>query len=125
MTTRRYMIRVKRAYEDPEPEDGRRFLVDRLWPRGRKKEALQLEAWLKEVAPSNELRHAFQHDPQRWDHFRERYTAELDSQPQHWQPLLEAAREGDITLVYAARDEEHNNAVALRDYLQRKLEEEA
>jgi uncharacterized protein YeaO (DUF488 family) len=118
------MIRVKRAYEDPEPEDGRRFLVDRLWPRGRKKEALQLEAWLKEVAPSNELRREFHHDPERWDQFRKRYTEELDNQPQHWQPLLEAAREGDITLVYAARDEQHNNAVALRDYLQQKLEEE-
>jgi uncharacterized protein YeaO (DUF488 family) len=118
------MIRVKRAYEDPEPEDGRRFLVDRLWPRGRKKEALQLEAWLKEVAPSNELRREFHHDPERWDQFRDRYTEELDNQPQHWQPLLEAAREGDITLVYAARDEQHNNAVALRDYLQQKLEEE-
>lgn len=115
------MIKVKRAYEDPAPEDGRRFLVDRLWPRGLKKDALKLDGWLKEVAPSNELRRWFDHDPDRWEDFRQRYSAELDNRPEHWRPLLEAAQQGDVTLVYAARDEEHNNAVALQADLQSKL----
>lgn len=85
------MIKVKRAYEDPAPEDGRRFLVDRLWPRGVKKEALQLDGWLKEVAPSDDLRRWFDHDPDRWEGFKQRYSAELDEQPERWRPLLEAA----------------------------------
>lgn len=117
------MIHIKRAYDDPEPDDGRRFLVDRLWPRGLKKEALELDGWVKEVAPSDELRQWFGHDPARWDDFQQRYAAELDEKPEQWQQLLEAAEEEDITLVYGARDEEHNNAVALRNYLQEKLEE--
>lgn len=115
------MIKVKRVYEDPAPEDGRRFLVDRLWPRGLKKETLQLDGWLKEVAPSNELRRWFDHDPDRWDEFKERYATELDDKPEGWRPLLEAAQLGDVSLVYAARDQEHNNAVALQAYLQEKL----
>ena len=118
------MIRIKRAYEEAAPEDGRRFLVDRLWPRGIKKEALPLDGWLKEVAPSDELRRWFGHEPERWAEFQRRYAAELDAQPESWQPLLEAARQGDVTLVYAARDEEHNNAAALRSYLEKKLEKE-
>lgn len=117
------LIRLKRAYEAPGSEDGRRYLVDRLWPRGVKKEALQLDGWLKEVAPSNELRRWFGHDPARWEEFQQRYAAELDAQPQNWQPLLAAARAGDLTLVYAARDEAHNDAVVLRGYLMQKLEE--
>lgn len=120
---RRRLIHIKRAYDDPEPDDGRRFLVDRLWPRGLKKEALELDGWVKEVAPSDELRQWFGHDPARWDDFQQRYAAELDEKPEQWQQLLEAAEEEDITLVYGARDEEHNNAVALRNYLQEKLEE--
>lgn len=115
------MIKVKRAYEEPAPEDGRRILVDRLWPRGLKKETLQLDGWLKEAAPSDDLRRWFDHDPDRWEGFKQRYGAELDDRPERWRPLLEAARQGDVTLVYAARDEEHNNAVALQAYLQRKL----
>lgn len=118
------MIKVKRAYEEPEPEDGRRFLVDRFWPRGLKKEALQLDDWIKELAPSDELRRWFDHDPRRWDTFKQRYRSELDEQLERWRPLLEAARHGDVTLVYAARGEEHNNAVALQAYLQEKLGEE-
>jgi len=118
------MIRIKRAYEEAAPEDGRRFLVDRLWPRGIKKEALPLDGWLKELAPSDDLRHWFGHEPERWAEFQRRYAAELDAQPESWQPLLEAARQGDVTLVYAARDEEHNNAAALRSYLEKKLEKE-
>ncbi len=114
------MIRIKRAYDPPEPGDGQRFLVDRLWPRGVKKEDLHLDGWLKEVAPSDALRRWFGHDPAKWEEFQERYFAELDEKPQAWLPLLEAARQGDITLVYGARDPLHNNAVALKAYLERK-----
>lgn len=115
------MIRLKRAYDEPEAADGRRFLVDRLWPRGVKKEKLQLEAWLKEVAPSDELRNWFGHDPERWAEFQQRYRAELDQKPESWQPLLAAAREGDVTLIFSARDRQYNNAVALKAYLEGKL----
>lgn len=115
------MIRVKRAYDPPEPDDGLRFLVDRLWPRGAKKEALALERWAKEAAPSDALRREFHHDAARWDEFQQRYAAELDANPAAWEPLLQAAREGTITLVYSARDETHNQAVALKNYLERKL----
>jgi len=118
------MIRVKRVYDAPEPEDGARFLVDRLWPRGVKREALQLEGWLKELAPSDELRRWFGHDPARWEAFQRRYFAELDARPEVWEPLLEAARRGNLTLLYAARDAEHNNAVALKAYLEGKLQGE-
>jgi uncharacterized protein YeaO (DUF488 family) len=115
------MILTKRAYEPAAAGDGVRFLVDHLWPRGLKKEALKMKSWIKGVSPSNELRQWFGHEPAKWKEFRRRYFAELDKEPEAWQPLLEAARKGDITLVYSARDEEHNNAVALRDYLEKRL----
>lgn len=115
------MIKLKRVYEQPEADDGARYLVDRLWPRGVAKDALQLTAWLREVAPSDELRKEFHHDPARWEEFRRRYWAELDARPAAWEPLLPAARSGTITLLFAARDTEHNNATALRDYLSDRL----
>jgi len=115
------VIKLKRAYEQAEPGDGARYLVDGLWPRGVKKDALHLTAWLRDVAPSAELRKWFGHDPARWDEFRRRFGAELDARPEAWEPLLQAARSGTITLVFAARDVEHSNAVALRDYLQARL----
>jgi len=111
-------IRTKRAYDPPEAADGRRFLVDRLWPRGVTKEALGVEAWVKDAAPSNDLRRRFGHKPEQWDAFQAAYAAELDAHPQAWAPLLEAARAGRITLVFAARDTERNNAVALKAYLE-------
>jgi uncharacterized protein YeaO (DUF488 family) len=111
------MIRVKRAYEAPTADDGARFLVDRLWPRGVKKEALKVKDWLREVSPSNELRKRFGHEPARWKEFQRCYFAELDKNPQAWQPLLEAAQAGDVTLIFSARDTERNNAVALKKYL--------
>ncbi len=117
------MIKIKRVYEEAQAADGQRFLVDRLWPRGVKKDSLDIKAWIKDVAPSNELRKWYSHDPQRWDEFRERYFEELDSQPQSWQPLLEAARHGDVTLLYASRETQINNAAALREYLEQKLEQ--
>jgi uncharacterized protein YeaO (DUF488 family) len=115
------MLVVKRVYEPAQRSDGTRFLVERLWPRGVKKEALQLDGWLKDVAPSDALRRWFGHDPQKWQEFRRRYFAELNRKPKAWQPLLEVARHGTVTLLYSARDLEHNNALALKDYVQAKL----
>ena len=115
------MISIKRVYNPAAAGDGQRFLVDRLWPRGMKKEALKIEAWLKEVAPSHALRHWYGHDPDKWCEFNERYFAELDGKPETWQPLLEAARKGDITLLYSARETERNNALTLRAYLEKRL----
>lgn len=114
-------IQTRRVYEPPSPEDGARLLVDRLWPRGVKKEKLQLAGWLKEIAPSVPLREWFSHDPARWKEFRRRYCAELTQNPRGWQPVLQAAREGKVTLLFAAKDAEHNNAVALKTFLERKL----
>jgi uncharacterized protein YeaO (DUF488 family) len=111
------MIRIKRAYDPPKRGDGRRLLVERLWPRGMKKEALALDAWVKEVAPSTELREWFGHRVERWDEFRRRYREELSANPESWQPILQAAEHGSVTLLYSAHDTDHNGALVLRDYL--------
>lgn len=115
------MLRTKRVYEDPEAGDGARYLVERLWPRGMKKENLIMDGWLKEVAPSQELRRWFGHDLTKWEEFQRRYRAELDANANAWQPLLDAARRGNVTLLYAAHDTEHNNAIALKSYLEEHL----
>ena len=115
------MIGVKRVYEPPAAGDGTRVLVDHLWPRGLKKEQVKVKSWLRDVSPSNELRHWFGHEPAKWEEFQRRYFAELDKKPDAWEPLLEAARAGAITLVFSARDTEHNNAVALKRYLEKRL----
>jgi uncharacterized protein YeaO (DUF488 family) len=115
------MVRVKRVYTPATPEDGQRFLVDRLWPRGIKKEDLKIQAWYKEAAPSNELRHWYGHDPDKWCEFNERYFNELDGNPESWQPLFDAARHGDITLLFNTTELERNNAVSLRAYLEKQL----
>lgn len=112
------MIRVKRAYDPPEPDDGHRFLVDRLWPRGVKKENLQLDGWLKEVAPSDALRVWFGHDPAKWKEFCSRYFAELEENREAWRPLLELSRKHTITLLFGAHNLDRNNAVALRLFLE-------
>lgn len=114
------MIAVKRIYEPVMPEDGVRVLVERLWPRGMKKDSARLERWVKDVAPSVALRNWFHHDPGRWDEFRRRYFRELDHNEGSWMPLLQASFEGRLTLVYSSRDREHNNAVALKEYLDRR-----
>ena len=116
-TTHRMPVHIKRIYEPPGPRDGTRVLVDRLWPRGVSKDAAAVDRWMKEVAPSTELRQWFGHDPARWDDFRRRYEAELVHQPQaiHW--LREQGTHGRLTLLYAARDERHNHAVVLREVL--------
>lgn len=115
------MIQVKRAYEAASKNDGTRFLVERLWPRGVKKENLKVEAWLKDIAPSSELRNWFRHDRAKWAEFRRRYFKELSKHPDAWQPLLAQASRGRVTLVYSAHDTEHNNAVALKEFLEQKL----
>jgi uncharacterized protein YeaO (DUF488 family) len=111
-------IRLKRANERAESSDGTRFLVDRLWPRGIRKESLQLDAWLKEASPSTALRKWFAHDAGKWDEFQRRYFVELEAKPEALEPLLAAAGNGRVTLIYGARDTEHNQAVALKAYLQ-------
>ncbi|HUH98095.1 MAG TPA: DUF488 domain-containing protein [Anaerolineales bacterium] len=118
------MLKVKRVYEHAEVNDGVRFLVERLWPRGIKKEALKMEAWLKDVGPSDDLRRWFGHDPLKWSEFQDRYRAELDANPQAWKPILEAARHANVTLLYSARDTEHNNAIALMLYLETRHSQE-
>ena len=115
------MLKLKRAYEPASREDGQRFLVERLWPRGVKKTSLRLDAWLKDVAPTAQLRQWFSHDPKKWDEFRQRYKAELEQDSELCDPSLKAARRGTVTLIYSSYDSEHNNAVALRDYLEGKL----
>jgi uncharacterized protein YeaO (DUF488 family) len=118
------MIYIKRVYDPLSEKDGQRFLVDRLWPRGIKKETLKLDGWFKEAAPSNELRQWYGHDPDKWCEFNERYFAELNQNTASWKPLLEAARLGDITLLFSTREEKLNNAVSLRAYLEKKLKTE-
>lgn len=110
-------IRIKRAYEPPAHDDGARILIDRLWPRGVKKEALALDQWAKELAPSTKLRQWFGHDPALWEEFRRRYAAELRPHADLLESLRTLARTGPITLVYGAHDEAHNNAVAMRGFL--------
>jgi Uncharacterized conserved protein len=114
------MIVLKRVYEPASPKDGVRLLVERLWPRGVKKSSLHLEQWTKEVAPSGTLRKWFHHHPARWQEFKRRYFRELDENEEIWRPLLAASRKGRVTLIYSSHDREHNNAVALKEYLQRK-----
>ena len=112
------MLKVKRVYEAPETSDGARFLVERLWPRGMKKESLHTDGWLKEVAPSGALRRWFGHDPVKWNEFKGRYFAELGKKPEALSPLLAAAGKGNVTLLYSAHDVVHNNALALKEYLE-------
>lgn len=111
-------VRIRRVYDPPQPGEGKLFLVDRLWPRGIRKEALADAEWLKAAGPSNELRHWFGHDPARWEEFRRRYRAELLAAPDAWRPIADAMRHGPVTLLYSAHDEEHNQAVVLRDFVE-------
>lgn len=110
-------IRIKRAYAPPEPGDGFRILIDRLWPRGLAKDSARIDLWLKEIAPSSELRKWFNHEPKRWQSFRTKYFREIDSNPEALAVLLDHVGKRPVTLVYAAREERYNDAVALSDYL--------
>lgn len=114
-------IRLKRVYEPASDDDGRRILVERLWPRGIKKERAAVDLWLKEAAPSTELRRWYKHDTAKWKEFRRRYEAELDDRADVVGQLVELARKGPLTFVYAARDEEHNSARVLREYVLGRL----
>lgn len=118
-------IQLKRAYDPPMETDGERLLVDRLWPRGLRKDAAQLSAWLKNLAPSDDLRHWFGHDPSRWLEFQERYRAELRAPEKETliHGLVQKARLGQVTLVFAAHDSSHNNAVVLKDIIEQHLKE--
>ena len=108
-------IRIKRVYERPDKHDGRRILVDRLWPRGLTREKASVDLWLKDIAPSTALRKWFGHDPDRWEEFKERYLAELKSNSEQIRLLKQELGKGAVTLVYGAKDEEHNEAVVIRE----------
>lgn len=114
------MIRIKRAYERRARGDGRRILVERLWPRGMTKDSIDAHEWTKEVAPSTELRKWYAHRVERWPEFRRRYIDELDAKAETWTPILDASRRGAVTLLYSAHDTEHNSAVVLQDYLEKR-----
>ncbi|BBL64607.1 hypothetical protein MSMAT_2576 [Methanosarcina mazei TMA] len=116
------MIRLKRIYEQPSDQDGFRVLVDRLWPRGLRKNEVRLDLWLKEIAPSDELRKWFSHDPEKWEEFRKCYLEELKLKEEYAQKLIERARETDLTLLYAAKNEDFNNATVLKEYLESRLQ---
>ena len=111
-------VKLKRVYDPPKPADGFRVLVDRLWPRGVSKSSARIDLWLKEIAPSAALRKWFGHDPLKWDTFRARYFRELQKNPEAVAQLNEIIRNGPVTLLFAAKDQEHNNAVALKEYLE-------
>jgi uncharacterized protein YeaO (DUF488 family) len=113
------MIKTKRVYEPDAKEDGARFLIERLWPRGIKKESLHMQLWLKDAAPSTDLRKWFRHDPEKWKEFKRRYWAELLKNNGAFLALRKAAGAGDITLLYSSHDSDHNNAVALKEFLEK------
>ena len=118
MTTQ---INVKRVYEPPHAADGRRVLVERLWPRGVRRESIDLDRWAKELGASDELRRWYDHVPDRWPEFKRRYRAELIQHPENWESLVELARNEPVTLLFSARDEKHNNAVALATFLAERV----
>ncbi len=119
-TKSQVMIKIKRVYDDPEDDDGKRYLVDRLWPRGIKKENLKLDSWLKEIAPSTDLRKWFHHEDAKWEEFVDAYRSELEG-IENWKPLAKEAKNGTITLLYAAKNREHNHAVVLKDFLDDRI----
>ena len=112
-------VKLKRVYEQPDPSDGTRILVDRLWPRGLTKEKARVDLWLKEIAPSNDLRKWSSHDPAKWAEFKSRYQAELKQNPDHLAQLKQATSHGQATLLYSAKDEHYNQAILLRELLSR------
>jgi uncharacterized protein YeaO (DUF488 family) len=115
------MIQLKRVYEKPAPHDGIRFLIERLWPRGVRKTDVHMNGWQKEAGPSTELRKWFSHDPDKWVEFQQKYFAELKERPEAWEPISEAAKHGSVTLLYSSHDTEHNNAVALKRFIEAQL----
>lgn len=112
-------IKLKRIYEAPAPSDGCRILVDRLWPRGLSKEKAEVDLWARDASPSNELRRWYDHDPEKWEEFRRRYSDELRGRSESVEPILERVRAGPVTLVFSSRELRFNNAVALKEYVER------
>jgi uncharacterized protein YeaO (DUF488 family) len=112
------VLKIKRVYERPESGDGTRILVDRIWPRGLTKERAGVDVWLKEVAPSTRLRKWFGHDPKKWKHFRSRYRAELKKYPDEVATIRAKAKKGRVTLLYGARDQRHNEAIVLKEFVE-------
>ncbi|MGE5173094.1 MAG: DUF488 domain-containing protein [Betaproteobacteria bacterium] len=114
------MIKIKRIYDPPSADDGKRILIDRLWPRGIKKDDAHIDEWLKEVAPSDALRKWFGHDPEKWPEFKKRYRKELKEMDEIVKRLRSEAKKRTVTFLYSARDEEHNNAVVLKEVLSKR-----
>ncbi len=115
------MVKIKRVYDPPAPVDGRRILIDRLWPRGLRKEGARIDAWMKDIAPSTELRKWFNHDPEKWNEFRKRFFAELDGAQESVDGIIAAARKGTVTLLFGSKEVRYNNAVALKQYLDARM----
>ncbi len=113
----RKMIKIKRVYDEPSRDDGKRILIDRLWPRGLKKENAQIDEWIKEVAPSSELRKWFRHDPQKWGEFKKRFFSELQGKQNIMDGIVSTSRKGTVTLLFGSKEERFNNAVALKEYV--------
>jgi uncharacterized protein YeaO (DUF488 family) len=115
------LIKVKRIYDNPKGRNGFRILVDRLWPRGLRKDEVKIDLWQKDIAPSNSLRKWFSHDEKKWNEFKLRYFRELDNNSEALNIILDKARDGSIILLYAAKDERFNNAVVLKEYIETKI----
>jgi uncharacterized protein YeaO (DUF488 family) len=114
------MIKIKRIYDAPSDDDGSRILVDRLWPRGLSKEKARVDLWLKEIAPSNELRKWYAHDPKKWAEFRKKYFNDLDTKRELVNQIVQKMKEGDVSLLYSSKEEKINNAVALKEYIEKR-----
>jgi uncharacterized protein YeaO (DUF488 family) len=115
------MIRIKRIYDPPSHDDGKRILIDRLWPRGLKKEVTKIDEWLKEIAPSTELRKWFGHDPAKWGEFKRLFYAELNEKPGMVDEIVKAARKETVTLLFGSKEELYNNAAALKEYIEARM----
>jgi uncharacterized protein YeaO (DUF488 family) len=113
------LIKIKRVYDEPDESDGYRILIDRLWPRGLSKEKAKIDLWLKDIAPSDNLRKRFAHDPNKWVEFKKRYFEEIDNNKKVLELMLKKAKEGAVTLLYGAKNEKFNNAVVLKEYIEK------
>jgi len=125
MNGKRVTIRIKRVYEEPEEADGRRVLVDRLWARGLSKQKAKIDVWVKEIAPSTELRRWYGHEPGKWSEFKSRYVAELEANPAGIEELLAEVQAGTVTFLYSSKEERLNNAVALKEYIESIIQTKA
>lgn len=125
MNSKHASIRIKRVYEEPEEIDGRRILVDRLWARGLSKEKAKVDVWIKEIAPSTELRRWYGHDPHKWTEFKKRYTAELEANAENVEAILEDVQTGIVTFLYSSKEDQLNNAVALKEYIESIIDTKA